>query len=121
MDDAEPVGLAEAFCDLTGDRHGRGDCQCPRPPYQALEIFSADILHGNEESAVLFTQIVGPADAFMGDLPGCLDLVPEALDRSLFGRDLGPDELEGDLLANLLIEGPVDRPIPPWPRASMIS
>jgi hypothetical protein len=57
------------------------------------------------------------------DLPGDLELVLEALDRSLVGRDLGLDDLDGDLLADLRVEGPVDIPPPPssstiWYRAA---
>ena len=39
---------------------------------------------------------------------GQLDLVPEALDRPLVEGDLGVEELEGDLFADLLVEGAVD-------------
>ena len=44
----------------------------------------------------------------VGDLPGELELVVEALDRLPVRGDLGLDELERDLLVELLVDDLVD-------------
>jgi hypothetical protein len=44
-----------------------------------------------------------PTNIGVADLSGDFDLVPEALDRFLFARNLRPDELEGYFFPDLFI------------------
>ncbi len=44
----------------------------------------------------------------MGDIPGDLELIPEAVDRVLVGRHLGLDELQGHLGLDFLVVDFVD-------------
>ena len=83
---------------------------CERPGLldQTLEVLAGDILHRDEELLSLLVELVHPADVLVADPPGQLDFVPEALDRLLVEGDIGVEELEGDLLAHLLIERAVD-------------
>ena len=108
MDDAQIVGLGQALADLLGDGDGFAGRERPAFFDQPLQILPGYILHGDEERLALFMELVHPADVLVGDPAGELDLVPEALDRPLVPGDLGVEELEGDLLADLLVEGAVD-------------
>ena len=59
---------------------------------------------------LVMTDVEGPADAGVADLPGELDLPLEALDHPGLGRDVGPDGLEGDPVAQLEVLRLVDLP-----------
>ena len=61
----------------------------------------------NSVFAVL-VELVHPADVLVGDPAGQLDLVPEPIDRLLVEGDIRMKDLEGDLLADFLVVGPVD-------------
>jgi len=108
VDDAELVGLGEPLGDLAADRHGFSGRQLLRPLEQALQVLPADVLHGDEKGVPLFAQIEHPADVGVTDFPGGLQLVPEAFDDPRVRGDRLLEELEGDFLADLPVEGPVD-------------
>ncbi len=59
-------------------------------------------------SPFFFSEVEHAADVAVGDHPGGLQLIVEALDRFFVRSDLGFDELEGDFLFDLLVLDPVD-------------
>ena len=75
---------------------------------QPLEILPRHVLHRDEQLFAVLVELVHPADVLVGDPAGQLDLVPEAVNRLLVDGDIGVEDLEGDLLADLFIVGAVD-------------
>jgi len=99
------VSLGQSFGNLAGDGDGLPDRQISQPMDNALEVFPPPIFHGDKELFPLFAQVKHPADIGVANFAGDLDLIPEALDGPLLDRDLGPNQLEGHFLIDLLIEG----------------
>lgn len=115
VDDPQAMGLSEPLGDLTGDRDGRARGHGMRLPDQALQVVAPHALHGDVESLPFLAEFMRSADVLVADLAGGLDLVPEALDDTLICPDLGPEELESDLLVKLLVEDPLDASHPAGP------
>ena len=108
VDDPQPVGLRQAVADLSGDRQGPGRGERPHHLDDALEIVARDEFHGDEIGPLAVPEVEDPADVLVGDPPGQLELVAEALDHLLVGAERGHEDLEGDGLADLPIQGLVD-------------
>ena len=104
------MGLGQTFGDLSAQSDGLGLGQVTGPADEALEVFAGDELHGDVDRNPFLAEIVHPADVAVGDLPGQLDLVAEALDDVRVRGDLGFQQLEGDDLADLGVIGLVDGP-----------
>ena len=90
MDDAQMMGLHQAFADLLGDRHGPARPELAGLPDEFLQILAGNELHGDEGRALGLAQVEHPADVPVADLAGELQLVREALDglrsRAISGR-----------------------------------
>ena len=80
----------------------------PDLPDELLQVLARHELHGDEGRALGLAQVEHPADVAVADLPGELELVREALDGLLVQGDLGPQELEGDLLLDIRVEDLID-------------
>ena len=74
----------------------------------ALKVLSRHILHRNEQIFAVLVELVHPADVFVSDPSGQLDLVPEPVDGLLVEGDIRVKDFEGDLFANFLIVGAID-------------
>jgi hypothetical protein len=108
VDDAEAVGFGQSLADLIGDINGLPRAEPPHHPDHALQVLAADVLHGDVMRALVFAEVVHPADVLVRDLPGRPELVAEPLDRLAVGGDLGVEELQGDLFVDLFVEDLVD-------------
>jgi hypothetical protein len=108
VDDADPVGFLEAFADLAGDAHGLAHGQGADAVNEALEVFPGHVLHGDEVGLALAAEVVHPADVPVRDRSGQPQLAAEAFDRPFVGRDLGVEQLEGQLFADLGVVDLVD-------------
>jgi hypothetical protein len=101
MDDPQLVGFAEPFTDLPGDGDGLAGAQPPDLPDELPEVLAADVLHGDVAGALRLSQVKHLADVLMADLTGELQLVREALQGLPVQDGFGPEELQGDFLADL--------------------
>ena len=108
MDNSQPVGFRKAVADLSGDRQGPGRGKRTHHLDDALEIVARDELHGDVIDPLAVPQVEDATDVLMGDPPGQLELIAEALDHLLVGAERGPEDLEGDGLADLSVQGLVD-------------
>ncbi len=106
MDDAARVQRRERGQHVETNRDRLGRAQCPAP--QSLrEDLSLEQLHGDEQLAVVFTDLVDLADVWMIDA-GCRPgLTPEPLAR---GRVVGEHRkrLQRDRALQALVTGGVD-------------
>ena len=59
VDDAQPVGLGQAFGDLDGDADGLGRVAIwPDAADEILEVLALDVFHGDEVGQAEFSQVV---------------------------------------------------------------
>ena len=108
VDDAQAVGLGQPVADLAGVGKGLRRGQVADLADEALEVLALDVFHGDVGDAGLFVEVEHPGDVPVDDLAGQLELGRKALDDRPVRGDFGPDELEADLLAELIVEDAVD-------------
>jgi hypothetical protein len=101
VDDTQLVRLLKTVAHLPGDTDRLTGAQPPDLPDKLLEVFAMDILHGDVASALILTQVEHLTDVLVTDLPGEFELVREPLEGPPVQAGFGPDELQGDLLADL--------------------
>ena len=108
MNDADAMGFRQSCADLPRDADGLTDRQSADPVDEALKVLAGDVFHGDVIRAFLPAEVVHPADIPVGDGPRQFQFVSKALDRLLVGGDLGIEELEGELFADLRVENLVN-------------
>ena len=113
MDNAEVMGFGQSLGNLLGNGDGLPCRQGASLLNENLEILPRHVLHGDEQLLAVLVELVHPADVLVGYFAGQLDLVPEAVDRRFVKGYFRMENLEGDLLADFLIESAVNLPHPP--------
>ncbi len=106
------VGLFEPFRDLTRDLERALEGKRAVPLQNLAQRTAVDEVHRQESEILVLADVVDPDDAAMRDLAGENELAAEALDDGWVGREVGPQDLQGDRNAELLVERPVDHPHP---------
>jgi hypothetical protein len=110
VQDAPGVDRGQTGTELPGDLHRLVARRTPDALQQTTEVFTVDVLHGQEVLAVDLTHVVDPADVGVRDLPGQLDLLEETLQQGgILLQPLG-QELQRHALTQLHVVGAVDLP-----------
>ena len=106
------VGLFEPFRDLARDPERALEGERAVPLQDLAQRSAVDEVHRQESELLVLADVVDADDAAMRDLPGEHELAAEALDDGRVGREVGPQDLQGDRNAELLVERPVHHPHP---------
>ena len=103
------VRRLQALAHLLGDAQADADGERALARDEVLEGDALEVLHRDVGRASRLVEIVGAEHVAMGDTPGQLDLLLEALQqRGIVLQELGAQDLERDLLVELAVAGAVD-------------
>ena len=91
-----PVGVVQRGRDLAGDGQGVRQRQLPLPLEPLPERAALHVGHDVEEQLAGLAGVVDRKDVRVGETGGELDLAEEPLGADR-GREVGPEDLEGDL------------------------
>src|SRR5437870_12928035 len=109
MNDSHTVRGFERTADLLHDLDRFLGGELSFLVYEGAEIFTLDVLHGDELHPLGFAQVVNANYIFVGNLASQEQFLLEAIEDGLVAGKIGPNDFQGDWPTQLAVHGSVDR------------
>ncbi len=108
MDHAALVRRGQPGAELPREIRGLVFGKTSNPPQRCREILAVDVLHREVQQPIGLTDVVHPADVWMGHLPRRSHFVVELCQTGRFVSQVVGQQLEGDRLTEPQIVRPID-------------